>query len=84
MIDLDLIQRVVLALTLGLVLTAIGHTIDSWQFWCVIALLLCSNWIHYQQGVEQGVVTTMDMVADLTDERRAELMDMIRKVREED
>ena len=81
---IDQLQRAAIAVTLGLVLMAMGLGIDSWGFWCVLAMLLCSNHLHYIQGVEQGVVSTMDMVADLTDTQRTELLDLVRKVREED
>ena len=81
---IDQLQRAAIALTLGLALVAMGHTIDGWEFWCVLAMLLCSNWIQFRQGVEQGVVSTMDMIADLDDAQRTELLDLVRKVREED
>jgi hypothetical protein len=81
---IDQLQRAAIALTLALALVAMGHTIDGWEFWCVLAMLLCSNHLQFRQGVEQGVVSTMDTVADLTDAQRAELLDLVRKVREED
>ena len=81
---IDTLQRLAIALTLGLALVVMGHTLDSWEFWSIIAMLVCSNWLHFIQGVEQGVVSTMDMVADLDDAQRVELMDMVRKVRDED
>ena len=81
---IDQLQRVAIAVTLGLVLMAMGLGIDTWEFWSIVALLLCSNRLNYIQGVEQGVVSTMDMVADLTDTQRVELMAMVRQVPEED
>ena len=81
---IDTLQRIAVSLTLGLVLMSMGLGIDSWEFWSLLAMLLCSNWIQFRQGVEQGVVSTMDMIADLTDAQRTELLDLVRKVREED
>ena len=81
---IDSLQRAALALTLGLVLITMGLGIDSWEFWSIMAMLLCSNYLQFVQGVEQGVVTTMDMIADLDDAQRTELLDLVRKVREED
>jgi len=81
---IDSLQRAALALTLGLVLITMGLGIDSWEFWSIMAMLLCSNHLQFVQGVEQGVVSTMDMIADLDDAQRTELLDLVRKVREED
>ena len=80
---IDTLQRIAVSLTLGLVLVVMGMGIDTWEFWCIVALLMCSNHIHFQQGVEQGVVSTMDMVADMTEAQRTELLAMVRQVREE-
>lgn len=80
----ETLQRVAIALTLGLALVAMGHNIDSWEFWCVIALLWTSNFIHYKDGVETGVSTAMEMWVDMTDEQRREMIDLVTKVRAED
>jgi len=78
------LQRVAIALTMGLALVTMGHGIDSWEFWAVLSLLLASNWLHYQDGVETGVSTAMEMWVDMTDEQRTEMIDLVTRVRAED
>ena len=74
----DNLQRLAIALVLGLALMAMDHTINSWEFWCVLALLWASNFLHYQDGFETGVVHGMEIIADMTEEQ---LQDLIRTVR---
>lgn len=78
------LQRVAIAATLGIALVAMGHNIDTWEFWSVIALLWTSNYLHYTDGVETGVSTAMEMWVDMTDEQRKEMIDLVTKVRAED
>jgi hypothetical protein len=77
------LQRIAIAITLGLALVAMGHYIDTWEFWAIIALLWTSNFLHYQDGVETGVSTAMEMWVDMTDEQRREMIDLVIKLRED-
>ena len=78
------LQRIAIAVTLGIALYAMGHNIDTWEFWAIIALLWTSNFLHYQDGVETGVSTAMEMWVDMTDEQRTEMIELVVKVRAED
>ena len=78
------LQRIAIAVTLGIALYAMGHNVDTWEFWAIIALLWTSNFLHYQDGVETGVSTAMEMWVDMTDEQRTEMIDLVTKVRAED
>jgi len=78
------LQRIAIAATLGIALVAMGHNIDTWEFWSVIALLWTSNFIHYKDGVETGVSTAMEMWVDMTDEQRREMIDLVTRVRAEE
>jgi len=80
----DTLQRIAIALTLGLALVAMGHPIDSWEFWCVIAMLLVSNWLHYMDGVESGVATAVEMWVDMTEEQRKDMIEVVTRARAED
>jgi len=80
----DTLQRIAIALTLGLALVAMGHPIDSWEFWCVIAMLLVSNFLHYRDGVESGVATAVEMWVDMTEEQRKDMIELVIKTRAED
>jgi hypothetical protein len=79
----DALQRFAVSLSLGLVLLAIGHGIDSWQFWSILALLLVSNHIHYRDGFETGVVHGMEIIADMTEAQRTDLIRTVRAVQQE-
>ena len=78
------IQRAVLALTLGLVLVAMGHYWDSWEFWSILALFLTSNYLNYVSGVEIGVATAVEMWVDMTEEQRKEMTELVTQARMED
>lgn len=78
------LQRLAIALTLGLALVVMGHNIDTWEFWCIIALLWTSNFIHYKDGVETGVSQAVEMWVDMTEQQRQEMIDLVIKVRAED
>jgi len=80
----ETLQRAAIALTLGLALVAMGHNIDTWEFWCVIALLWVSNFLHFQDGVETGVSQAVEMWVDMTEQERKEMIDLVTKVRAED
>jgi len=80
----ETLQRIAIAVTLGLALVTMGHSIDSWEFWCIIALLWTSNFIHYKDGVETGVSQAVEMWVDMTEEQRKEMIDLVIKVRAED
>lgn len=80
----ETLQRAAIALTLGLALVAMGHSIDSWEFWCVLALLWVSNFLSYRDGVESGVSTAVEMWVDMTEEQRKDMIDLVTKARAED
>ena len=77
------LQQWGITFALGAVLWVMDIHVDDVNFWCIIALTVASNIVNFQQGVEQGVVSTMDMMADMTDAQRTELLSMVRKVRAE-
>jgi len=78
------LQQWGITFALGAVLWVMDIHVDDVNFWCIMALMVCSNIVNFQQGVEQGVVSTMDMMADMTDAQRTELLTLVLKVREED
>jgi hypothetical protein len=80
----ETLQRIAIATTLGLALVAMGHNIDTWEFWCVIALLWTSNFIHYKDGVETGVSQAVEMWVDMTEEQRKDMIEVVTRARAED
>ena len=80
----ETLQRAAITLTLALALVAMGHAVDSWEFWCVLAMLLCSNWLHYTSGVELGVAQAVEMWVDMTEEQRKDMIELVKSAREEE
>jgi len=79
----DTLQRLAISLSLALVLLVTGLGVDSWEFWCVLALLLASNHIHYKDGFETGVVHGMEIIADMTEAQRVDLIRTVKAVQAE-
>ena len=80
----EYLQRIAIALTLGLALVAMGHPIDTWEFWAVLAMLWTSNYLAYKDGEEIGVATAVEMWVDMTEEQRTEMITLVIKTRQED
>jgi len=80
----ETLQRIAIALTLGLALVAMGHNIDSWEFWTVLVMLWVSNFLSYKDGVESGVSTAVEMWVDMTEEQRKDMIDLVTRARAED
>ena len=80
----ETLQRIAIATTLGLALVAMGHNVDTWEFWAVAAMMLVSNYLHYVDGVETGVSQAVEMWVDMTEEQRREMIELVTKVRAED
>ena len=78
------LQRIAIALTLGLALVAMGHNWDTWEFWAIRAMLWVSNFLHYQDGVETGVSNAVEMWVDMTEQERKEMIELVRQVRAEE
>ena len=80
----ETLQRIAIALTLGLALVAMGHNIDGWEFWTVLAMLWASNFLAYRDGVETGVSEAVEMWVDMTEQQRTEMIDLVTRARAED
>ena len=80
----ETLQRIAIALTLGLALVAMGHNIDSWEFWTVLVMLWVSNFLSYKDGGESGVSTAVEMWVDMTEEQRKDMIDLVTRARAED
>ena len=69
----ETLQRLAIALTLGLALVAMGHNIDTWEFWAITALFIAYGWLKTAEGVEQGVAMGIEIYTKMTPEQRAEV-----------
>ena len=68
--------RLVLYATLGYLLDVLGHSWDSWGFWCVLALYMCSEHLARRDGYEQGMV----FIATLSDAHLARIREEVDKI----
>jgi hypothetical protein len=63
--------------TLGLLLSALGFTLASWEFWCVLALFWAMSrhsWtMGHQLGLSRGVLTYLNMTEQQQNELKKKL-----------
>ncbi len=56
-----MLQGLALWITFGLLLTAVGWTWDSWQFWSFLALFWAVERLGRIQGTVEGIINYIDM-----------------------
>ena len=78
-----MIERIALYATLGLVLQQLDQSATQWGFWAVLGLFVAYGWLNTQEGVEQGVAAGLSVWADLSDEQRKELLELVKTVERE-
>ena len=71
-----LMQRLAIYATLGLLLSTLGYYWDSWQFWCVLGLFICSDHLARREGYELGMV----FVATLPDAQLSKIRAEVDKI----
>ena len=84
MIDWALVQRLALYATLGLVLNSLDLNYEQVGFWCIVALYLANEHVQRRQGFELGMATGIEMMTDMTDEQRNEVMALIKQAQKDD
>lgn len=63
-----MIERLVVWAALGTTLSALGHPIDDWGFWCIFGLFWAISHLAFNEGQEQGVWLTANLpMEDLKD-----------------
>jgi hypothetical protein len=53
--------RIALLIALGLLLTAIGLSIDSLDYWAVLLSFIAWGWLERHEGRMEGVALVLDM-----------------------
>jgi hypothetical protein len=71
--EANMIQRIALYTTLGLVLNAVGVLFDTWGFWCILALYWCSEAITRREGFDLGVAAGISAYSNANEQQRADL-----------
>jgi hypothetical protein len=75
-----MIQRIALYSTMGLLLQALGHTWDTWQFWSMLSLFWASERLTKQEQHEQSYVQGILMYIALEPQQQQELAQAIQQV----
>jgi hypothetical protein len=78
-----MIQRIALYSTMGLLLQALGHTWDTWQFWSMLALFWASESVSKREQHEQSYVQGILMYIALEPQQQQELAQAIQQVVED-
>jgi hypothetical protein len=68
-----MLQRLVLYSTLGVLANALGHTWDSWQFWCLLGLFWAADQLARTEGYQQGMAFVATLPPAQLDHIRKEL-----------
>ena len=75
-----MIQRIALYATMGMLLNALGHTWDSWGFWCVLAMFWSSELITRREQHEQSYVQGILMFIALDAQQQQQLVKAIQQL----
>jgi len=78
------LQRIAIYAALGAVLSSMGAQWDTALFWCVLALFWISNWLERREGLEVGIASGIEMIADMTEQQRTEVIALIKQAQKDD
>jgi len=68
-----MITRIVLYATLGTLMGALGHGMDDWGFWSVLALFWASDVLSRKEGQDHGIWITITLPAEKLAELKRQL-----------
>ena len=80
----ETLQRIAIYGALGLVLNTVDIQWDNPVFWCMITLFWLSNYLERQNSYEVGVASGIEMLTDMTEQQRAEVMALVKEAQKED
>ena len=66
-------------ITIGLLLTVVGYTINDWQWWCLLGTYWAVNSLSRARGRVEGMIDYIDM----TKQEQQRVRDAVREAREE-
>ena len=76
--------RIALYATLGLLCTSLELNWDTWGFWCIGGLFFAADTIARREGFEVGVAQGIEMMSDMSDEQRADVIALVKEAQKED
>jgi hypothetical protein len=68
-----MLTRIALYVTLGTVLSALGHSINDTGFWCMVALFFACDVLARKEGQDNGIWITLSLPADKLKELKQQL-----------
>ena len=80
----EYLQRIAVYAALGIVLTSVDLHWDMPVFWCTLALFWLSNYLERREGLEVGIASGIEMIADMTDEQRNEVIALVKQAQKDD
>jgi hypothetical protein len=67
-------QSLVLWGTIGTLLSAVGYTISSWEFWCFLGTYWAVGRIERAQGAGEGIISYLNM----TEEQQQKIRNIVK------
>ena len=80
----EYLQRIAVYAALGVVMTSVDLHWDTPAFWCTLALFWTSNYLERREGLEVGIASGIEMLADMTDEQRNEVIALVKQAQKDD
>ena len=80
----EYLQRIAVYAALGLVLASVDIHWDNLALWCILVLFWLSNYLVHKDAFEVGLSTGIEMMTDMSDEQRAEVMALVKDAQKED
>ena len=80
----ETLQRIAIYGALGLVLNTVDIQWDNPVFWCMITLFWLSNYLERKDAFEVGLSTGIEMLTDMSEEQRNEVMALVKEAQKED
>jgi hypothetical protein len=80
----EYLQRMAIYGAMGIVLASVDLHWDMPVFWCTLALFWLSNYLERREGLEVGIASGIEMMADMTDEQRNEVIALVKQAQKDD
>ena len=76
--------RIALYAALGLLCNSLELHWDTTGFWCFGALFFAADTIARREGFEVGVAQGIEMITDMSEQQRTEVMALVKEAQKED
>ena len=80
----EYLQRIAVYAALGMVLASVDVHWDNPAFGCTLVLFWLSNYLERREGLEVGIASGIEMLADMTDEQRNEVIALVKQAQKDD